>query len=519
MNKSIIAKIADWSQGQLTDEQLLEALEGSKPDLENHRNGFQQVVADFTEQQQEHCQDVVEFCFLMFDQIADALEQCAQAIEEENKSGVFFNGDVIARNSHQLNLAQVELRNRALLALGPTEIPNFNLLLMRRDDFLAEPNDNTALLFSEAIDSERIVVRQALEALSHEPDLTEVSTLVNAFKGHMSTLNSLADTLAEDGEEGDYESLFLQLGVSFPELQKLVPLVQMKLRGTGETDFPDINNLIKLIEDVAQGNLGDAMLLEATEAAEESFGKTKEQLTLIQGKLESALANDELAAAIESFEEFEEGIEAIYKFLEERDRIWLQEAKGCLLDFGKLYAAHQAKLKEIEEQQGQLLCPMCSTPNDTTRSRCAKCGGPLPQNVAATAVSTFESREQAGLENKENTPLVTANIEKLYIAVNEVAAGNIDHETFLQAVEQFEGSIEAGANSLPQEPESKDAEHNRVVEKLYEAFDRGVDTLRGAMELMRSYPESRDEQVLAKAVQMVDEGAKLVAAAGEVAKR
>lgn len=519
MENSVVGKVSAWSEGRISDDELRQVLETSKPDLENHRSGFETVVSDFTEEQKEQCQELLDFCFLLFDQIQSAVDDCIEGIGEQNRNGVFFHADVIARSSYQLNLAQVELRNRALLALGPTPIPNLNLLLQRRDGYLAEPNDNSKLLFSEAIDSERTVVYHALRDLTKEPDLPEVSTLYNAFRDHMSNLNTLAETLTEEGADGDYETIFLELGVSFPELQKLIPIVQMKLRGTGETDFPDINNLIKLMEDVAQGNIGDVMLVDATEAAEEAFGKTKEQLTQAQGKLPSALANEEISAAIESFEEFEDGIEAIYKFLEERDRLWLVEAKGCLLEFGKLFAEHQAKFKELEDQQGKLLCPMCSTANESSRSRCAKCGGPLPQNVAASTVSTFDSKERTGLEAQESAPLVTANIEKLYIAVNEVAAGNIDDEEFLQAVDHFEGQIEANVNSIPPEPELNEAAKQQAVETLYDALESGVETMRSALDLMRSYPESRDQDVLAKAVQLIDEGAKLVAAAGEAAKR
>lgn len=520
MENSIVGKVSAWSESKLSDDQLLEALEGSKPSLETHRSGFEQVVNDFTDEQREQCRDLLDFCFLLFDQLANAVGQCVAGVQEQDRNGVFFYADVIARSAHQLNLAQAELRNRALLALGPTQIPNFNLLIQRRDDYLGNPNESTKLLFSEAVDSERIVVYEGMEALAKEPDLPEVGTLYNAFKDHLSNLNSLAEALVDDGVKGDYETIFLELGVSFPELQKLVPLVQMKLRGTGQTEFPDLNNLIKLMEDVAQGNISDTLLVDATEAAEMAFGKTKEQLAQVQGQLPSALANEEIAAALESFEEFEDGIEAIYKFLEERDRLWLVEAKGCLTEFGKLFAAHQNRLKEIEEQQGQLLCPMCSTANDSTRSRCSKCGSPLPQNVAASTVSTFESREQTGLEaQEESRPLVTANLEKLYLAVNEMAAGNSDDESFLQAVDHFEGQIEANLNSLPAEPEVTDSAKQQAVGLLYDALENGVETMRSALDLMRSFPENRDQDVLIKAVQLMDEGAKLVAAAGEAAKR
>lgn len=519
VENSIVAKVAEWSEEKLTDEQLLQALEDSRPDLEQHRIGFEGAVADLTEGQREHCQELIDFCFTLLDGIAQAVDQAAEAVKSEDRNSVFIAGDTIARSSFQLNQAFAELRNQALLALGPTEIPNFNLLISRKDDFLEEPDDNNATLFMEAIDVERVVVYHALEDLAEETRIPEVETLINAFRDHMACLNKLAETLTDEGEEGDYESLFLQLGVSFPELQKLVPMVQMKLRGEGETKFPDLNGLLKLMDDVAEGNIGDAPLLDAVEAIEESFSKSRDQLEEAEGALDSALANDEVGAAVETFEEFEDAVEAIYKFLEQRDTDWLLEARGCILEFAKRYSAHQQRLKEIEEQQGQLLCPMCSTSNDSSRTRCSKCGGPLPQNIAAATTTTFESKEKTGLEKEESGPLITANIEKLYLAVNGVSGGTLGHEEFLSAVDQFENTLETNVGSLPAEPEVGDEQKQQALDKVYDAFEQGVETLREALDMMRRYPSTEDEESLAAAVRMVDEGAKLIAAAGEAASR
>jgi hypothetical protein len=518
MQEGIIAKVAEWSEGKISDDDLLLVLENSKPDLETHRAGFQNVVSDLNEAQHERCGEVVAFCFSMMDQIEEALAEAAEAISQEDRNTVFIAGDSISRCSFQLNQAFVEFRNQALMALGPTDIPNLNLLLQRRDDFLEDPSDNSALLFSEAIDAERIIVYHALEDLAKEPDLPEVATLINAFSDHRAALNDLAEILEGEAEEGDYGEIFAELEKCYKELQELVPMVQMKLRTQGETDYPDLNFLLSVMEDVAQGNLADGPLIDALESVDESFGKSKDLLAQACGGFDSALANEEVAAALESFEEFEDGIEALYRFLEERDRGWLVEAKGCLLEFAKRYSGHQAKLRKIEENQGKVLCPMCSTFNELSRTRCSKCGGPLPQNVAAATVTTFESRERSELDAKGPETFLTSNLEALYLAVNEVAAGTADHQTFLDAVAKFEGQIESGVGSLPAEPELGDPGKQGEVEKVYDVFERGVQTLREGLEIMKTYVDNQDEEVLAKAVKLVDEGARSVAAARDAVK-
>ncbi len=159
---------------------------------------------------------------------------------------------------------------------------------------------------------------------------------------------------------------------------------------------------------------------------------------------------------------------------------------------------------------------MCSTYNDVSRNRCSKCGAALPQNVAAATVSTFQSKEKSELEAKRPEPFVTANTERLYLAVNEVAAGSMDPQTFLSEIERFENIIEVNAAQIPAEPEL--AEGQEELDKVYDAFEQGVETLRSGLALMKTYVDNQDEETLATAVKAVDEGARLVGAARDAVK-
>lgn len=515
MQEGIVAKIAQWSDGEIDDQVLIEVLDSSRPDLENHRNGFQQVVDELTEAQLERCEEIVDFCFQLMEGMEQSIDLAIESVEGEDRNTVFVAGDTIARNSFQLNRAFVEFRNQALYALGPTDIPNLNLLFSRRDQFLEEPSENNHVLFKEAVDSERVVVYEGLSDLAKEPELPEVIGLIGIFREHMAALNKLAEMIDEEGEEGDYESLFFELSNGYRALQERVPVVQMKLRTQGETELPDINFLINLLEDAAQGNIADELLTSTLEEIDERFAQSREELEQATGHLDSALANDELEAVQETFEELDDGMTAAHKFLEIRDRAMLMEAKGCLIEFGKRFTAHQEKLQEIEANQGKVLCPGCATPNESTRSRCTKCGAPLPQNVAAKAQTTFETKEHGALDQEDNEVLVTANLAKLYEAVNNVAAGEIDHETFLDELDRFENLVEAGVSSLPQEPDMEDETKQTQVSNLYDDFEQGVETMRQAMDILRSFPERNDETVLAEGVRLVDEGANLVQKASQ----
>lgn len=511
MNEGIVSKIAEWSAGTISDNELKGMIEAARPDLDSHQSGFGKIVEDLTDQQRERCRELIDFCFQVLGDLVSSLDDAMTALEEQDRNGVFIAGDDLARNSFQLNQAFAEFRNQALVALGPSLIPNYNLLLARREDYLSEPSEANSTLFLEAIDSERIVVYHSLEDLAKEPDLTEVSTLINVFRDHMACLNSLAETLESDGKDGEYDFLFAELGKSFGELNSLVPAVSMKLRTQGQTEYPDLNYLLNLMEDASQGNIGDGPLAAAMEAVVESFQSTRDDLEAASGKLESASANDEIGAILESFEEFEDGMEALDRFLEERDRSLLAESKGCLLDFAKKMSTHQARLKEIEEQIGKVMCPKCGAYNDTTCRRCTSCGGVLPQNLGSQELSTFQAKEKGALEEPEREIFVTANLEKIYQAVNDVSAGRIDTDAFMVEVERFENIVEANVSAVPAEPEDGGAN----VSTLYDKFEEGIESLRKALDLFRSYPETKSEETLTEAVLSMDKGARLIAQAGE----
>ena len=229
-------------------------------------------------------------------------------------------------------------------------------------------------------------------------------------------------------------------------------------------------------------------------------------------KHQGALANDEIESMLERFEEFEDGMESLDRFLEERDRALLAESKGCLLDFAKKMSRHQERLREIEAQIGKVMCPKCGAANDSGRL-CSSCGGLLPQNLGSQELSTFQSKEKGALEERETEEFVTANIEKLYLAVNDVASGKIEVEAFLVEVERFENTVEASVVSMPPEPE----DGGNLVSAKYDKFEKGLGFLREALDLFPHFPETKSEETLKDGVLLINKGARLVAKAGESA--
>lgn len=515
---NLTEKIAAWTEGRFDEGELVTAIEAAAEDATNHRTGFGTVVEDLTPEQQERCADLITYAFSLLDQLDNELQEVLDGLEGQDKERVITAGDMISRASFQLNQCFAEFRNQALAALGPTDFPNLNHMMSMKNDYVANPDDDTKRLFQESIDVERIIAHDGARALMQEPQIPEVVSLTNSFMGHLGNLNRLSEDLQKLGAETDFGAHFMMLEMSFRELGDLVPMVNVALRAQGETEFPDLNYLLSMISEMENGNIGDGPVIQALREVELNFNGTYETLKAGQSIMETALAKEEIDGALKAFhEDFQQGVEAMYRFLTERETIRLSQAKGFLKDFAKRLTLHKEKLKELEALEGKVTCPRCSTINDSDRQRCSQCGFALPQNVAATATTTFQAKEEGGLgkEEAQEDLLLTANVVKLYEAVNGIADGSIDDAAFLTEIEKFETLVNAGVNTLPAEPSLTDAGQQDAVNQVYDAFEEGVELFRQGTEQLRGYLDSRDEEALKQGVLTIDKGAKKVAAAGK----
>jgi hypothetical protein len=515
--QNLTEKIAAWTEGRFEEEALVQAIETAAEEATNHRHGFGAVVDDLTPEQQERCGELVNYCFSLLDQLDNELQEVLDGLETGEKGRVILAGDMIVRASFQLNQAFAEFRNQALAALGPTNFPNLNHMMSVKNQYLANPDDTTKRLLQESIDVERIITHDGVRALVQEPQIPEVVSCANAFMTHMGNLNRLSEDLQKLGPETDFQAHFMALEMSFRELGDLVPMVSVALRAQGETEFPDLNYLLNMIKELENGNIGDGPLVESLRAVEFYFDQMYQTFQQALPLQETALVQEEIEGAIRAFDEdFKQGIEALYRFLTERETIRLSQAKGFLLDFARRLSAHKERLKELEAMEGKVTCPRCSTTNDSDRQRCSNCGFALPQNVGATTTSTFQTRETGGLAGEGTEDLLlTGNLVKLYEAVNAVHAGTIDDAAFVTEIEKFENLVTANVNQLPAEPSLTDPAQQTAVNQIYDAFEEGVELFRQGTEQLRSYLESRNEEALKQGILTIDQGAKKVQLANQ----
>lgn len=510
MDGSLLESIALWSREQLSDAELKARFQAAEADVEEHKRGFARAVDELTPQQLKACRDLAEFAFDLLQALDAGLVDGLSALETGDRSGVFSAGDEMARASRQLNHAFEAFRQEALLALGPTRIPNFNQLVASTEEYLAHPDELRRDHLLEDLRTEVQLTEVGLSQLEGEQDIAEVATLRNQFQEQRRRLQRMSENLRA-GRDSRLKADLKSLHASFTLLQEMVPKTQMALRGLGETDLPDLNHLLKLIDAVAQAEVGDVPLTEALEGCELAFSHTRSALESALATLDSVLARQEVEGLLQALDDFEEAVGLVYDFLDERQVETLQEGRRKLLQFGLEFDQRQKALREIEENQGMASCVHCSSPNPAERSRCNRCGFPLPKNIGAQATSTFES-----CEAPLGAPVVHGNLVKLYALINEVAEGGGTEEMLAEA-DRLESILTRNLDRVPAEPQETDQGKARRIAEVYDTLAGGADQMLAAFERLHSYAESGLIEELEQAILLLDEGAQMIAQAGEKA--
>lgn len=511
--RNLVDKVRAWLDGGLDKALLTQSVEEAADIATTHRTKFGEVVENLNEEQQERCGDLIAYAFGLLDVLDQELEFLIEGLEAEEREKVITSADMIARSTFQLNQCFMEFRNQALAALGPTDIPSFNQLVSVKDQYLSSPDEQTQRNFQESIDVERLTAREGATSLSHEPQIPEVISLANAFARHLELLTRLAADLTNLGVEADYPAHFIALEMSYRDLNDLVPMVNVALRAQGETDFPDLNYFLAALKDKESGASGDGPFVESLQLMEASFLETYKGLEQALPTMQTALAQEAVQGALDSFEDLKQGVEAAYRFLAERELIRLSQARGFLLDFANRLTAQRQRLKELEELEGKVTCPRCSEVNEPDRQRCVNCGFALPQNVGSTTTTTFQTREAGGLDEAQEELLLTSNLVRLYESVNAVHEGRIGDADFVTEIERFETLVNAAVRGLPPEPNSGDAKQTDAVNQMYDTFEEGVEYFRQGTELFRNFLDSRDAESLKSGVVAIDQGAKRLEAA------
>lgn len=518
--KALVLLVADVINGKANPAELEVALVIARQSLESMEEDWQASFEQLSQKQKEAVDDVCEQINGTFHLAKQGLDLLATAVKTDNRDELFQGGDLIRRCSNQLDILFAMYRNLALVAQGPSDIPNLNLLINTLESARAGKFPLSGFL--NAVNSERLLTLKALDDLEGNPKTPEYEALKRAFDDHLRCMNRLAQAVeAKDDTKIDEE---MKKGdKTFRNLQELIPLASLRCRTGGPSKSQIVNLVYNLAYDVAQGAVHQDLLKEQVEILKQDIAPLASAVQAL-APVATVLIQDETKRAVAALKGYQDAIKGFEQFFETRDVLLLEgAARGLQASADELFACWN-KLQELAEQEGKVACLRCNFYNSPERRQCGKCGAPLPILAdKSTATSTFSVESESEFGKPAEGPVQSSNLDRIYKAVDDLGAKRITKEEFLPELEWFENLVDTQEKALGQAPETnldglegeeleEAKKRAELVHETEQAFHGGIELWRQAIDQWMNYLETgeRERRLLDEGKELCDQGARML---------
>jgi len=470
---------------------------------------------------QSACANDFEQVNLSLNVYEDGLVLIELFFQDNNINTLTRGGESVRRGNHLVNEMLLNFRNNALAAMGPTNIPDYNLL---HSHYLrvqrGEARDRG---FANLVDRFWNQCGIAGEEVFGQPPSEVRDTLLALYRRHFEALK-LLKKYVEEGREELLEKGMVDVRETFTELRDTLPQMQMKLRSGVPTRMPVVNFVINMAVEVAGGRMGDKVLQDALEQLRDLYNSMNRQFeSVARGHIDSVLISEEAQKVRAAFEEMSTAIGYLDRYFDERRAELLLAGSNALVAAADQLHRSYETFQEIADREGKTLCVKCSHYNEKSRRTCEKCGAMLLQAAETGVASTFQYQvgdapaEGAGGDGEIPMP---DNVRRIFEAVNKVAEAEISLEDFATEIAWLEGVVEEHSHAYTRPvinidtvPAEKKEEVRRLMALNLEAereLQEGADSFRRGLALYRQFIDDANKDNLTEGTRIIWEGARLL---------
>lgn len=516
----LLEAIMDVVDEKMTNEELKKRLEESKVSLSEVRNDFESNLKELDDKVKQGTQKEMQVVYKLFGDWENAF----LAVEEYFRTGQKFDliraGEMVKRCSEVLNMALDDFQKKSFQVMGPTDIPNLNLLL-----HTCKEAENGAplekLKFITA--TEFMIAEGAIKELEIERTVfkfMEQELLIKAYKELQHAIEKIGHYI-KDGKKDMLKKGTEECKVVYPKIKELIALVNYRRMTLKPTSSPDANLMLNMADALKRGEILEDMFIQTLKDVEQKFEQMSMKFkAIMQQETDSVMVKEEMEKAREGLSLFTDAISSYYSFLDNREGLFLDQAEWQLKEGVEILEKSMKIFEDISEREGKTPCIRCGTYNQPDRKTCVKCGAILPKAADVGSASTFDVQVgETTLSLDQDIPL-PENLEILFTAVNQMADGEISVEEFEDTVEGFYELMEqnktAGFAPIPQinidnlKPDEKETA-KQLLETLKEAkalFEEGYRDFEEGMEYFREYMDVGEKNLLVKGVQVIWDGNK-----------
>ncbi len=516
----LLEAIMDVIDDKITKEELRKRLEESKVSLAEIKKDFESNLNELDDKVKQGTQREIQAVYKLFGDWENAF----LAIEEYFRTGQKFDliraGEMVKRCSEVLNMALDDFQKKSFQVMGPTDIPNLNLLLQTcKEAEKGAPLEKLKFITA----TEFMVAEGAIKELEIERTVLkfmEQELLIKAYKELQHAIEKIGHFI-KDGKKDMLKNGIEECKVVYPKIKELIALVNYRRMTLKPTSSPDANLMLNIADAFKRGEILEDMFIQTLKDVEQKFEQMSMKFkALMQQETDSVLVKEEMQKTQEGLNLFTDAISSYYSFLDGREGLFLDQAEWQLKEGVEILEKSMKIFEDISEREGKTPCIRCGTYNQSDRKTCVKCGAILPKAADVGSASTFDVQVgETTLSLDQDIPL-PENLEILFTAVNQIADGEISVEEFEDTVESFYELMEqnktAGFAPIPQinvdnlKPDEKETA-KKLVETLKEAkalFEEGYRDFEEGVDYFREYMDVGEKNLLVKGVQVIWDGNK-----------
>jgi len=513
----------DVLEGRKGKGELKEELDIARQELDQMQQDFDISVAEQPQNIQQACQREIDYIHDNFSVYHEAFDAIETFFRTGDKFDIVRGAEKVRGASAALNTGFLDYRNRALIAIGPTDIPILNLVLDTYNKMSEASQDDKSAYIDKlltVISREHLAAQRVVADFKRAPAgslLPEEELLKTAYDEHQESCALIRESLMNFNQENLDKGIEGYKNATM-RIKDLIPAANLKRLTQMPTTSPQANLVINIGKTLLGENSREEMFLEALKNLEDSFNDTKMQFEAIKrSPTDSVLVKEEMENAAKAISAYENALNDFYRFVEVRETMLLVQASMKLEEAVKMLNQSGEAFMSIAEREGKVPCIRCSHFNPPERKTCEKCGAVLPVPAESQPARTFEMGEQDEVEQHKEEIVLTENIHRLFDAVNKVSEGQISVEEFQEVVTWMEDLViehKTAYGPLPavnidsMKPDLKDPakQVKEMIEEANEVFKEGADDLLTGIGFFKQYIQNGDKNNLVAGVQIVWQG-------------
>jgi len=248
-----------------------------------------------------------------------------------------------------------------------------------------------------------------------------------------------------------------------------------------------------------------------TAAVSEQVRKVQEEFTVMKKSQPEEELDAEILKVEEAYKHLLEGLDEMGKFFKDNDKSHLVNGLEEVRLNSEQLVSSQKILEAPKKENTKKSCLKCGKENPLSAKFCVKCRSPIPD-------FKIQSGEEASLDltleddrlSHGRGPVMTENIYKLTMAVENYRAGRINSEQLSATVEWLEKKIENGKRQFESQkkkkPDNIPPEGRTLVEEMEKLTSDGFSEFGEAIKDFKTFFKTGEEYLLEKALSRATDG-------------